>query len=319
MSRIFDALRRSERDRPEAGPVALPEGPELLKHAESHVASARNGASLVEEPKLPPENGRRTVREVGLALVGPPVAGQSAEESAPFFGQFQSLPMALSAQSRLVCVTDREGPTAEALRLLAVRLRDFRRTKPLKKVLITSTIPQEGKSTIAANLACALSRSTDERTLLIEGDLRRPSLSRIFGIHPPAGLCECLRGEAAPHQGICRLDDAGLWYLPAGRAPGNPLELLQSQKLTALMDRLAAYFDWIVIDSPPVLPLADASIWMTLADGILLVARLGTTEKHQLKKGLEALQPSKVLGAVMNSSAASAYSGYYYRSPNPSA
>ena len=79
------------------------------------------------------------------------------------------------------------------------------------------------------------------------------------------------------------------------------------------MEQLATLFDWIVVDSPPVLPLADTSVWMRMADGILLVTRQGTTEKQQLKKGLDALDSSKVLGAIMNGSIASAYSGYYYR------
>jgi Mrp family chromosome partitioning ATPase len=79
------------------------------------------------------------------------------------------------------------------------------------------------------------------------------------------------------------------------------------------LDHLASYFDWIIIDSPPVLPLADTSIWMRLSDGILLVTRQGTTEKRQLKKGLEALDGEKVLGAIVNGAIPSAYSGYYYR------
>ena len=81
------------------------------------------------------------------------------------------------------------------------------------------------------------------------------------------------------------------------------------------MDQLAANFDWIIIDSPPVLPLADTSIWMRMADGILLVTRQGTTEKKQLQKGLEALDPKKTLGALVNGATVSAYSGYYYRTP----
>jgi Mrp family chromosome partitioning ATPase len=81
------------------------------------------------------------------------------------------------------------------------------------------------------------------------------------------------------------------------------------------MDQLAAFFDWIIIDSPPVLPLADTSIWMRMADGVFLVTRQGTTQKHQLQKGLEALDQKKLLGAIMNGAVASAYSGYYYSSP----
>jgi len=115
---------------------------------------------------------------------------------------------------------------------------------------------------------------------------------------------------------ILHLDGVGIWVLPAGNVPPNPLEVLQSPKLSTVMSQLAACFDWIVIDSPPVLPLADTTIWMRLADGILLVTRQGTTEKHQLQRGLEALDPQKVLGALLNCAAGSAYGGYYYHSSN---
>jgi Mrp family chromosome partitioning ATPase len=84
------------------------------------------------------------------------------------------------------------------------------------------------------------------------------------------------------------------------------------------MDDMSDCFDWIIIDSPPVLPLADTSVWMRLADGILLVTRQGVTERQQLQKGIEALEPKKVLGALLNGSLASAYSGYYYRTTSKS-
>jgi len=89
---------------------------------------------------------------------------------------------------------------------------------------------------------------------------------------------------------IYKLQGLGLWILPAGAAPQNPLELMQSGKLSVLMQQLEAWFDWIVIDSPPVLPLADTSLWSRLADGIVLVTRKGTTEKQQLQRGLEAVE-----------------------------
>ena len=93
---------------------------------------------------------------------------------------------------------------------------------------------------------------------------------------------------------LYQLDDLGVWILPAGSAAGNPLELMQSGKLSAILDRLALWFEWIVIDSPPILPLADTSVWMRLADGVLMVARPGKTEKRQLKRGLEAVEQSKL-------------------------
>jgi capsular exopolysaccharide synthesis family protein len=321
MSRIFDALQRSERERTGTDSRSLPEGPELLQRAERQASSEWKDLEADISPQAAKSNGSFSLHETAVALADAPAVSESpslealsAEEKRRQLGQFKSLPIALSEQSRLVCLTDRESPTAEALRLLTVRLRDLRRIKPLKKVLITSTIPQEGKSTIAGNLACALSHVTEERVLLVEGDLRRPSLSPMFGIHPNAGITECLKSEDGAAQGIYRLEGAGCWILPAGRVPGNPLEVLQSPKLPVLMNQLTIQFDWIIIDSPPVLPLADTSVWMRLADGILLVTRQGTTEKRQLRKGLEALDPAKMLGALMNGGVAAAYSGYYYRS-----
>jgi Mrp family chromosome partitioning ATPase len=112
---------------------------------------------------------------------------------------------------------------------------------------------------------------------------------------------------------IYRLDTLGLWVLPAGSAPENALELMQSGRLPSLMDQLTEWFDWIVIDSPPILPLADTSMWAKLADGILIVTRRSVTEKKQLQRGLEALDRSKLLGAVVNGSSDAAHSDYYQR------
>jgi Mrp family chromosome partitioning ATPase len=153
---------------------------------------------------------------------------------------------------------------------------------------------------------------------LLEGDLRRPNTTSRFGLGPLPGLCEWLNGET-PNVNIYRLENLGVWILPAGTAPQNPLELMQSGKLSPLMEQLEAWFDWIVIDSPPVLPLADASLWSRLADGILLVTRKGITEKQQLKRGLETIEKSKLLGALVNSSESAAHSDYYQRYTSPTA
>jgi capsular exopolysaccharide synthesis family protein len=157
-----------------------------------------------------------------------------------------------------------------------------------------------------------LARRKQHKTLLLEGDLRRPTVAQKFGMGNVPGLSEWLRGET-DSMNIYRLEALGLWVLPAGSAPENPLELMQSGKLSLLMDQLTASFDWIVIDSPPVLPLADTSLWARLADGILLVTRKSVTEKQQLLRGLEALERSKLLGALVNGSTDAAHSDYYQR------
>jgi Mrp family chromosome partitioning ATPase len=135
----------------------------------------------------------------------------------------------------------------------------------------------------------------------------------MFGIGSLPGICEWLQGQDTVPANIYHLEEPNLWILPAGSAGKTPLELMQSPRLPLLMEQLSAQFDWIIIDTPPVLPLADTSIWSRMADGILLVARQGISEKKQLERGLQALAPEKLIGALLNCASASAYDSYYYR------
>jgi len=223
------------------------------------------------------------------------------------------LPIVLPPNSRLVSFTEKDSLAAEKFRFLAVRLRQLQQTRPLKKLLITSTIPEEGKSMLAANLACTLARRKEKKTLLLDGDLRRPTVAKQLGLGHVSGLSECLQDDAKLTATVYRLDALGLWVLPAGSATQNPLELMQSGRLSPVMDQLTEWFDWIVIDSPPVLPFADTIIWARMSDGILLATRQGKTEKKQLQRGLEALEESKLVGAIVNSSRNTAHSDYYHR------
>ncbi len=287
MSRIFEALQKSEEERsgtvfPESASLAT----DLLRRAEQ---AAGSPPALISSAVAPPEI---TSNE---------------------FGETGNLPITVFPESRLVCLNDNESLAAEKFRFLGVRLRQLQQSRPLKKILITSTIPEEGKSMVSGNLAAVLARRKQQKTLLLEGDLRRPVLGSRFGLGKLSGLTEWLQGELRPMNSIYHLEGAGFWFLPAGRPAENPLELMQSGRLSGLMERLTAAFDWIIIDSPPVLPLADTSLWARLADGVLLVAREGVTQKRQLRRGLEALDQSKLLGMVLNSSTNSDHENYYQR------
>jgi capsular exopolysaccharide synthesis family protein len=319
MSRIFDALQRSEAERSGTDSAALSGATEVLR---SRAASKWETALLTEQSdRTEDSEGETFFGMPGVRTVVTPTETLVATERLPsdepldLFDQFKSLPISLSRESRLPCLTDSGSPAAEAFRLLGVRLRHLRRDQPLKKVLITSTIPQEGKSMVAANLACTLALKTQQRTLVLEGDLRRPSLSQMFGLGRNPGISEWLEGGRTLMTSIYHLERPNIWILPAGSAPSNALELLQSGRLSSLMDQLTVLFDWIIIDSPPVLPLADTSVWMRLADGILLTTRQGTTEKRQLQRGLEAVESKKLIGALVNSSKHAAASDYYYYGP----
>lgn len=320
MSRIFDALLRSEYERAGASKTVTRSAQTLLEHAERQAASQRRGEiTFVPGRKYPSAPPKQLGASDGEGAKMPAEAGISEFTSGEAIGheilldQFLPRSVSLPRNSRLVCLTEKGCAAAEAFRLLGVRVRKLRSERSLKKIVITSTTPQEGKSTIASNLACCLAEGEQRSVLLVDGDLRRPVLAEMFGLGPEPGLCEYLRGENSLAGSIYKLNGPDLWFLPAGASLGNPLESLQSARLPALMEALGDLFDWIIIDSPPVLPLADTSIWERWADGILLVTRQGVTRKLTLQRGLEAFQsPDKLIGALINSFDALPESDYYY-------
>jgi capsular exopolysaccharide synthesis family protein len=322
MSYIFEALQRAEAERSVAGSTqSATVAFELLERAERARFEAperdlaSGGRLFVKQepavaPLLPhPDAGREKS-----------IAGQRALRTA----RAAALPKLLEScevlrvdskpQGRLVSAGDGGTPAAEAFRLLSVRLRQLRRERPLQKVLVTSTIPQEGKSLVAANLACAMASGARESVVLLEGDVRRPSLARIFGLSSHPGLCEWLDGKRTLSASVYRLEGAGVWLMPSGSPPSNPLGILESAPLPHLLDQLSEFFDWVIIDSPPILPIADTSVWSRLVDGILLVTRQGVTEKGHLERGLAALDTNKLIGALLNSSRHRSDDGYYANS-----
>lgn len=278
MSRIFDALQRSQA---EGAGFDFP-------------------SSLAAEV---PE-----VAEIAAAL-----DRESNVFAKPDIRQFQSIAIAPSSDSHLVSLTDQASLGAEKFRFLGVRLRHLRQTRSLKRLLITSTVPEEGKTMVSANLAISLAQRRPQKVLLLEGDLRRPALSTRFGVPLLPGLSEYLQSGGDPVPNVYHLEKAGFWFLPAGRPPENPLELVQSEGLAELMDQLTEWFDWILIDSPPVVPLADTSVWMRSADGFLMVVREGKTQKRQLRRALQDLDQSKLLGLVLNGSNNADHKNYYQR------
>jgi capsular exopolysaccharide synthesis family protein len=282
MSRIFEALQRSESERVE---FAFPQPPSV--------------SMLDEEPKA--------------------AAEAQAPEALPDLqlADFPTVQVAPSEDSRLVALTDKESLGAEKFRFLGVRLRQLQQERSLKKLLITSTLPEEGKSTVTANLAATLARRKQQKVVLVEGDLRRPTQAHLFGGSQPAGLSEWLQSGMRKAGNIYYLEGPGFWLMPAGVPPENPLELMQSGKLAELLDQLVTCFDWVVIDSPPILPLADTSVWSRFADGILLVVRSGRTERQALQRGLSAIDQTRLLGLVINNYTGHDENDYYSRySPN---
>jgi len=218
--------------------------------------------------------------------------------------------------SRLVAWSDPNSLGAEKFRALAVRLDDIRRQHELKSVQVTSSVINEGKSFVAANLAVTLAKYSGSKTLLIEGDLHRPTLASMFGLKDLQGLSDwwTLRNQELAR---CLLRFAGsrLWFLPAGKPCDRPSEILRSAQLAEAFTELTGQFDWIVVDSTPMLPVIDANLWSRLVDGTLLVVREGVAPLKALKKGLQSLDRPKLIGVVVNEASdfdQIDYDGQYY-------
>jgi capsular exopolysaccharide synthesis family protein len=216
---------------------------------------------------------------------------------------------------RLVVNHNPGSPLAERYRRLRLRLEDGAPggSFPLRTTLITSAVPGEGKTTTAINLALAYAESGKRPTLLIDGDLRRPSVSRHIRPEPSFGLSEILAGEALLDHALIEMSGSRLWILPAGTPRETPLRLLQSEHLDGLIAELRRRFDRIVIDAPPTVPFTDAAVLASHADGTLLVVRARTTTKPLIRRAVESLSGSRVLGVVLNDVEFTVVDRYYNR------
>jgi len=308
MSRIFDALQRSGAEQSGV------EYPDMVSVAAAVFEAEREPQAL--EQSVPVAVEELPLETQPVSAIRDVVSEPPRQENGVAPLSFPSLEVSTASGSPLVFLTQPESLAAEKFRFLSVRLRQIRQNRQLKKVLVTSTIPEEGKSMVTANLASALARRK-ERVLLIEGDLRRPVLADRFGLGTLAGLAEWLQSGVQAPSNIYQLSGPGFWIMPAGHPPKNALELMQSGRLSALFRQITDSFDWIIVDSPPLLPLADTTVWTRLTEGTLLVVREGTTQKGPLQRGLEMIKKSDFLGVVLNGCSDIDHKYYYHRYSPP--
>ena len=191
---------------------------------------------------------------------------------------------------------------AEQYRQLRTRLSHAEGASNLRTVLITSPQKGEGKSVTSANLALTMAQELQRRVILVEADLRKPSLQELFGLPPGPGLSEYLSGAAELKDVMRFLPDHNLTVIHAGAAPTNPAELLGSTAMRRLLDQLRTRYDRVLLDTPPVLPLADVAVLAPLVDGTLMVVRAGVTPKPAIENALRAFDSSRLLGVVLNES-----------------
>jgi protein-tyrosine kinase len=281
MSRVYDALRRAERARlaQDAAPPAATDA------AAPRVLAATNG--------------------------GVTIASRASRPG--ILDDVKVVPFQPAPESHLLDVDNSLETPAEEFRTLRTRLNHLQTLQPLHTIVVTSPSPAEGKTFTAVNLALAQSQLSENSVLLGDFDLRRPVVHNLFQIDRAPGLSDYLAGQCSFTEALRRLDGINLYVLPAGSPVKNPLELLNLRQAKVLFEELPHNFNWAIFDTPPMLFSADANLLATLADGTILVVKIGSTTFDNVTRAMQSLCENNVLGIVANGARASElYSKYTY-------
>ncbi|HEX8926281.1 MAG TPA: CpsD/CapB family tyrosine-protein kinase [Terriglobales bacterium] len=340
MSRIFDALRQSEKDKLVGSDRwALPDAPKVDATSSSEALGADQaepqGIESTQVPIAAPagegvphdtvqqirqavthEDVTSRIAELARSLQAarssltpvpaqPPVAYLNISIAAPVETKFDLTnlkvidPQSISSPMVVALNSERELG-AEKFRVLGARLSNMRMGTKLKVLHVTSSILGEGKTLTAVNLAITLATRFAQKVLLIEGDLRKPAVCELLGQHGLLGIGEWFQEQDSPITDfIVRVGESSLCILPAGNV-AHPASVLQSPRTSEMVHEVAQWFDWVVVDTPPLLPMADSNIWSRVADGTLLVVRKGVVTRAALKRAYESIDNPKLVGVVLN-------------------
>jgi protein-tyrosine kinase len=290
---------------------------EALKKAEEQRASAPAERETQPSPEIP-EVPTATVSAPRAAAVAAPVAGPAPALGAAF--SFDSLLARCpqcnwtpDAKTMLFFNSDGRLYGTEEFRTLRSRLYQMRDKQSLKKVLVTSALPKEGKSFIAANLAQVIVQQRGRRALLIDADLRGPRLHSALGTTATPGLAEYLLGESDEFGIVQRGPMDNLFFIPSGRTVSNPAELVANGRLKFLLSHVESLFDWIILDSPPAVPVSDAALLANYCEGVLMVVRSNATPFDLAKRARREFSDKHLVGVILNGlEANSRYTEYYY-------
>ena len=220
----------------------------------------------------------------------------------PFLGMLPHVSSRALKGSAPLLSTGVPAVYAEACRSLRTNVIASAGGKGSRSLLVTSAAPGDGKSIVAVNLAVALGRS-GRRVLIVDADLRRPTLHRLLGRKQHPGLSEVLVGTRKPSEAVVATRCSGVWLLASGWCPANPSELLGSRRFKEFLDKLGEYFDWVIIDSPPVMAVTDAAVVAHLTSGVLFVVNARRTRRKVAQAALDRLESAgaSFAGAVLNS------------------
>ncbi len=301
MSRIHDALRKAEQDRA----ADLPPG---TGGDDAQPVDSLFQKTLPTAPE-PDLDSRSSAAE--------PVRGLERMDGVTLEGWMAECPQSpwKPDPHMVLFVNPGDAQTGvEEFRTLRTQLTQMREKLPLQTLLVTSALAGEGKTFVSANLAQAFVQQHGRRVLLIDADLRISNLHALLGAARSPGLADFLCGETDAPRIFQRGVPGNLFFIPGGKSVSNPVELIGNGRLKGLLHRVAPLFDWIVIDSPPCVPLSDASLLADLTDGVLMVVHSGKTPFDIAQKASQMFRDRHLLGVVLNQVRPQApYSAYYYR------
>ena len=320
MSRIYEALQKAESERTLEKRDREPRTPEQLAQPVSPAEFEPLTQTALAEPEhesaaaaAPPPARPRYVAPAATATVINEPLDLSKIERRLWSPAFAQLPSLLH-----------RGPAVEQFRSLRSRIFELRDVSPLKSILISSGMPQEGKSFVSVNLALSLARHKNSKVLLIDGDMRRYTMHQLLGCESQPGLADYLAGKAdlveimQRAQEMPSTDSAkqpalpNLTFIAGGNGGDRAADLSGSPRFGDLIRQASPYFDWIIVDSSPVLPVSDAVNLARFCDGVLLVARGGVTKFPIAQRAQSELKAAKVLGFVLNAVHEAPQVGSYY-------
>jgi len=292
MSRIQDILARAERDGTARRTQADYSATEFTAgdYAKA-TAPAIDGTAALDTPYVPAMSARTAAEPVAmLPVVTPPTMTPETTETRT---------ATATLHPALVAAIAPHSSVAEQYRAIRARI-TYEEHGAVRTVMVTSPGEGEGKSITAANLALTMAQEFQSRVLLVDADLRGPSVQALFGLPDGPGLADVIAGEATLDDALVYLPDYRLTVLTAGHAPAFPTEALGSAGMRRALDTLRTRFDRILLDLPAVMPLADVGTVAPLADAAVMVVRAGPIARPALDQALTSLTGTKVLGVVLN-------------------
>ncbi len=295
MSRIHDALKKAEEEKMQKSPADSPEVQPVAYVADepTHEAAAATMAPI----------------SAGQQVVVSPVHAEAALQrcASVEWHPDRRIALFLDANSQV-------APGMEEFRTLRARLFQMRAKKPLKTILVSSALPDEGKSFVSGNLAQVFARQRGGRTLLVDCDLRKPQLHEMLGAPKTPGVSEYLQGKVDEYSIIQRSGYDDLFFIAGGEVSPSTPELIGNGKLKTLLQNVGPLFSWIVLDSSPTAPVSDASRIAEFCDGVILVVRAASTPASMAEMAKREFRDRPILGVVLNqvSQSEPTYSKYYY-------